>query len=299
MEPDKDGEVDALLRAGADPTIWYHDGFTPLCRAARLNMLEDMKLLLKYSSNFCLPADSLRQDEHSMTPLAYACFHNHAEILELLLHSGAHPEIRNHDNRSPLNQAVRNQSSKVKIVQMLLANGASLDSPGPGGSTLLAEACQFSNVEVIQVLINAGANIETRSKAGKISHEGGYTPLMRAVLGGQLDNVSLLLKSGAKANAQTEVRGKTALLIALEERHYGAFGLLMDAGADANIGRHRGRTPLIQAAMNGAVEQAQRLSDLGADPKKRDFAGCTAWICAKHSVTDHLMERVLGPRNDG
>ena len=85
-------------------------------------------------------------------------------------------------------------------------------------------------------------------------------------------------------------------MIALEELRYDVFDQLLIAGAQVNTVNFGGHTPLMQAARNGAVEQARRLLSAGADPNIRDPVGCTAWIAAKHFATDHLLEDVLGPR---
>ena len=292
--------VEALLRAGADPSIPNKGGYTPLSVAAQRNRVSCVKSLLNYNVNPSRPADSSRQDAGSWTPLQEACFHRHTEVVRLLLEAKANTEVWNHEKRTALHQAVRGRDKRPEILRMLLEHGALIEPAGWDAMTPLAEACQYGNAELIEILLAAGANSEAPSLAGAFSlagqkQENGFTPLMRAVMGDMPQVVPLLVKYGANVEARTATTGTTALLVALEHKRYDVFNELLIAGAKPDTARVDGMTPLMRAAKDCAREQVMRLLALGADPKRRDRAGRTAWITAKHTAKEHRVRDILGP----
>jgi mono/diheme cytochrome c family protein len=79
----------------------------------------------------------------------------------------------------------------------------------------------------------------------KRSGPGGSTPLMFAVLYGDLDAVRLVLEAGASPNVRNEA-GATALMWATAELE--KMGLLLDHGADPKVRSNDARTPVLIAA---------------------------------------------------
>ncbi|HET7154967.1 MAG TPA: ankyrin repeat domain-containing protein, partial [Hyphomicrobiaceae bacterium] len=74
--------------------------------------------------------------------------------------------------------------------------------------------------------------------------QGGWTPIMLAVLYGDVEDVRLLLAQGADPNAQND-GGGTALMYAIEDTE--KTRLLLDRGADVNARSGEGRTALLIA----------------------------------------------------
>ena len=136
----KDEMVKTLLRARADPLICNDLGYTPLVKAARLNRIEAMKMLLAYNTNPSRAADPTRRYVGSWAPIHQAC-------MQL--------NIRNNENQIPLHFAVRDQECKAEIVRLLLEHKGWKDAVSLDGSTPLADACQFSNFEVVQALLDS------------------------------------------------------------------------------------------------------------------------------------------------
>lgn len=97
----------------------------------------------------------------------------------------------------------------------------------------------------------------------------GFTPLMNAIRKNAGNTVSTLIKEGADVNYQAP-SGETALGLAVS----GDFVLftkeLIAAGADVNKrNTSSGRTPLIDAAINGNAEIVKMLLEAGADKNAR------------------------------
>ena len=108
---------------------------------------------------------------------------------------------------------------------------------------------------------------------------------MTASRSGNLEVVRLLLARGADVNAKETVRGQTALMWAVAQRHSGVVRVLLEAGADvqartkewyqlvnptggedgtgATWVRQGGFTPLLFAAREGARESVEVLLGRG------------------------------------
>lgn len=72
------------------------------------------------------------------------------------------------------------------------------------------------------------------------------------------------------------------LLLAVEKSNAGGLKGLLDAGADPNLGSHRGReTPRMRAAKAGNTELVQVLLAGGAEPRLRDAGGRDAETLAR------------------
>ena len=99
-------------------------------------------------------------------------------------------------------------------------------------------------------------------KVGSLKGPDGTTPLMQAVLYGDLDAVRLLLANGADPNIRNEA-GATALMWAVGDSE--KLRLLLEHGADVNARSNDGRTPLLIAAGQfGSNAAVKLLLDRGA-----------------------------------
>lgn len=145
--------------------------------------------------------------------------------------------------------------------QVLCDDPTIANRKGPGGSTPLMAAVLYGDVDTVRLLLNSGADPNLRNEAGA-------TALMWAT--DDLEKTRLLLKKGADAKARSE-DSRTPLLIAA-----GRFGssavvkLLLDAGADPSVKAHGlyPTTPLSQAALAGDAAVLRLLLEHGADVKR-------------------------------
>lgn len=137
------------------------------------------------------------------------------------------------------------------LLQLILSRGAK-----PTASALF-RAAQFGNSAAIAMLVGAsGGNVDVRDECGA-------TPLILAVIQGQLDVVKVLLDLGADANA-TDDEGCTALHCASLERGKlpGMVTVLVEAGgAHVDAVNKRGNTPLHEAILRRAPNTIRELLD--------------------------------------
>ncbi|MDR3285289.1 MAG: ankyrin repeat domain-containing protein [Holosporales bacterium] len=82
------------------------------------------------------------QNEYGLTPLHYAAFRGHTEIVEILLAAGANKEAKNIIGKTPLHIAVYsgNVLGSTESVKVFLAAGASRKARAYDGKTPLDRA---------------------------------------------------------------------------------------------------------------------------------------------------------------
>jgi ankyrin repeat protein len=157
------------------------------------------------------------------------------------------------DGATALHWAVYNQDSES--LDMLLNAGAKADLKSREGVTPLQMASQFGNAKFIDKLIKAGANAKQRGPAGE-------TMLMLAARAGSPDATTVLIAAGADVNAREPLRGTTALMWAVEQKHPEAVAALLDGKADFSLksgGAGVPRSYMARAVDSSRVEAANRV----------------------------------------
>lgn len=96
----QNGDDCILLEAALKSSNDNNDDTTPLMRAAKFGRLKCCEWLLSHSND-----DINRTNMNLFTPLHYACFGGHEEIVVLLLSKGANPFARNIYGETPLQAA--------------------------------------------------------------------------------------------------------------------------------------------------------------------------------------------------
>jgi ankyrin repeat protein len=130
--------------------------------------------------------------------------------------------------------------------------------PPDRGATTLMRALRAGNGAAFAKLVAANP------RAVKRSGINGATPLMYAVLYGDVDTVRTLLDRGADPNVSDHA-GATALIWAIDDVEKAK--LLVERGANVNVRTADGRTPLfIAAGSAGATAVTRLLLDRGANP---------------------------------
>ena len=201
----------------------------------------------------------------------------------LLLDAGANPNLANHQGVAPLHLAIAN--GDLATVELLLKAGADATLADQAGETPLMLAARAGDA-AIAARVLALAPVDERDA------EYAQTALMIAVREGRADIVRLLLDAGADANAATRAGaepdfrrpsdnagskgigiirggwpergmrppvpgGKTPLLYATRRGDLAVTELLVDAGADLELGDADGVTPLLSAILNASIAVAR------------------------------------------
>src|SRR5258706_1963118 len=116
--------------------------------------------------------------EDGFQPLGLACFFGHYETAEYLIKTGA--AINSH-SKNPLSAAPLQSAAAaghVKIVMLLLNNGADPNVPDHAGYNRLHAAAQNGNTQMIRALLFNGADLNIKTQDGKLpvdlAHEAGH-----------------------------------------------------------------------------------------------------------------------------
>ncbi len=201
--------------------------------------------------------------------------------MEWLIGRGAQQNRANQTGQTPLHWAARYGGAAT--VAALLRRGADLEARTQDGETPLHLAVSHHDSGMVKQLLRAGAAVNARNGRQQ-------TPLHLAVF--PMDNqeiCGLLIDAGADKNA---LDGNHR--IALQDAVSGwgnCAPVLLEKGADPNIGDKEGKTVLHHAVARGNLAKGLVgwLLARGADPNRPDRAGQSPLALAKQKNFDQLV----------
>ena len=293
-----------LLDHGADSNQVTINGVTPLIYAMASWCCDEMvPLLLQYNANLEYEAEgrltplsiaviekkptmvklladrgarvnvSFEVEDKTCTPLIWAAYHNHADIVKELLAQRAIQTAKDSLGYTALMwTAAAGHKETAEVLVKANENDAALPSLSviENTSTLIA-----SN---LSVLYGLEAEQEKNSNLMEAANNDGKTALLLAAEKGHSDIVSLLLLSGALVNVQDN-DGCTPLQLAACGGHLEIVYKLLQTNADVNKRNKTGATPLWDAAYQGHPVIVNLLRDNNADVNICDVSGRSA-LCA-------------------
>jgi uncharacterized protein len=252
----KSGNVTAvasLLRQRVPVNATEPDGSTALHWAARHDRVDIVQALLRAR------ADVNVANRYAITPLTLAAINGSGEVVDLLLKAGGDPNTTGADGETVLMLAAR--TGRPEAVQLLIAKGANVNASETWqGETALMWAAAEDHPEVVALLAKSGADLNARSKIPEFPKvkvdaatmvvtalpKGGFTALLLAARQDAAHGVRALAEAGADLDAP-DPDGTTALNLAIINAHYDVAALLIEKGANPNVGDTAGMTPLYAA----------------------------------------------------
>lgn len=156
----------------------------------------------------------------------------------------------------------------LELLALLVRHGAALDATSTYSESALRVLSRVGRFDAVRLLLEAGAD------DGQLA----WTPLMRAVAIGSVDEVRRELEAGVELEA-TDWWHRTAFAIALMVGDLEKIDLLFQRGANADVvGRI---SPPLFYAIEGHQPQAVRwLLEMGAHVDQVDSSGVTALMHA-------------------
>ena len=130
-------KVRELLAAGADPNVPDEEGRTPLTSAVLGGSIGLVGLLLEGG------ADVNARDHQGFTALHFAAQEDLPEMARLLIAKGADANALDEDGSSVLWRAVFSSRDRGDMIQLLVASGAKPDLPNKAGESARALATRL------------------------------------------------------------------------------------------------------------------------------------------------------------
>ena len=198
-------------------------------------------------------------------PLHTAVTNDDIEMVTLLLDQKASINLPDGDGYTPL--ALAAARNKTKVIKLLTSRGADLEAVIAGGYTPLFVAIGEGKFAAAQALINAGAKctvVEGPQHFTLLMAVATQRPPERRIIQlsqggiGPVDIAQQLVARGADVNA-VSAKGITALMVAAAHDNAPLIGVLMRAGARAEIKSAEGQTALDIAKQNGSDAAARTL----------------------------------------
>jgi len=188
------------------------------------------------------------------------------------------------DGATALHWAVHRDD--LDIADVLLRADADANATNELGVAPLSLACTNGSATMVEKLLAHGADADQALPTG-------VTPLMTCARTGNVDAVESLLARGARVNHRETVRGQTALMWAVAEKHASVAAALVAAGADVRARSHGEFTPLLFAAQQGDAASARLLLDTGVDVNEVGGDGSAALLVATESRHPQMVRFLL------
>lgn len=150
FEASATGKINNILRLLArDPQLvnaYATDGYQALGLAGYFGHFDVAEYLIKAGA----PINSQSRNELATTPMHSAVWGGHTKIIQLLLQSGADPNVREQGDHSPLHVAAQN--GNLEIINALIYGGADLDAKSKDGKIPLDLALEAGHREAARLL---------------------------------------------------------------------------------------------------------------------------------------------------
>ncbi len=260
--------VRSLVAQKADVNVAQPDGTTALEWAVREDDVETVDLLIRAG------ADVKAANRFGATPLSLAATNGNGAIVEKLLGAGDDPNaVVSVTGDTAFMIAAR--TGKTDAIGSFLKHGADVNKTNNEGQTALMWAASAKNAAAVKLLIDYKADVNAKTH--------------KAPPPKPLDTIF---------SAPYPVGGMTALLFAARQNDQASVKVLLDAGANINLGAADGTSPVLVAVLNGHYSLANFLLDHGANPNLADGKGRAALFAAVDMRNLEWSTRPAPPEKD-
>ena len=283
--------INALLKAGADPTItdadgctWLHYAFGTYWNTDVLHLMIDLG---------AIGADVNATNKKNQTTLMLASAGGSIDVVNALLEAGADPTITDADGCIWLHYAVaRKCSTRGNVLQLTIDHGADVNATNEKNQTVLMLACVVGNIDAINALLKAGSNPGiTDSDGCTWLHHAVYVKCNEEVL-------QAIISHGTNINAKNKWN-QTALVLAYHNGYINAIRMLLEAGADSKLTDAEGNTLLHHAVYGGTdAEVIQAIVDKGVNVDDQNKENVTALMFACMNGNEDTIKILLNAGAD-
>lgn len=260
-------EIELLIDAGAQLNIRRPSGYPVFVDAVHTRNERIVQMFIDAGVNINIATD------YGLNALIAAAEEGYTSIVQILINAGAQQ-----GKTTALCEAVYGYN--VKIVKLLIKEGANYNIQDRYGNTLLIDAIDKNYLEIARILIDVGIVKQDEALWESATHN-------------NIEITKLLIAAGADFRRRNpDSYGQTPLIATVEVGYLQMAKLLIDAGARLEVEDNYGYTPLICASINGDKDMVHLLIDEGADIHHINKDGETALYHAKrmsnHEIVDIL-----------
>ena len=264
-----------FIDKGADLAPTTEIGDTALIVAAKKGHVDRVRTLVKH-----MPRSMLNHaDSNGMTAAMWAATSQTEEsllCLQALVDAGAELDMVNKSGSTALMLSL--DKKNLDVVRLLVEGGADLTVTRNGGGAALIVAVKKQHVGCVKSLAQ-----RVPSSALNLADSYRRTPLMWAATFQTAESLlclRALMAAGAELEASNE-SGRTALMLALDNKNLDASRALLEGGAKLEARDNDGRTALMYAArVEGFDSAVTLLLDWRAELEHRDKEGQTVLMLA-------------------
>jgi ankyrin repeat protein len=123
-----------------------------------------VKILFKYSNDNCTTDDKYRN-----TPLIYAAWKGHVKVVRVLLEDGANVDTANAYRSTALHAAA--ESGHLDVCRLLLDWGAKVNRLNRWQFTPLHLAALLGHLSVVELLVERGADVSVKDEDGRTASD--------------------------------------------------------------------------------------------------------------------------------
>ncbi|OTA99657.1 hypothetical protein M426DRAFT_27331 [Hypoxylon sp. CI-4A] len=208
------------------------------------------------------------------TPLMYAAQEGHADIVHVLLHTGANPGRICGRNRTALHRVCSKDTGQyIQVIKEIVSSPKDVSinafDVNHQSMTALMYAVSNESKEAVKLLltrkdIDVGLEQPDHYRTNA---------LLFAIINGQYELVEILLDDGRVSIESMDSSRHTALSLAAMSGYSSIVKLLLDRGANPDAGDVYGGPPLLRAIDQNSLECVRLLVDHGVDYRFKDFLG--------------------------
>ncbi len=210
--------------------------------------------LVKYFSTFP-DIDVNFKLNNGATALHYAMLNSTEEMVECLLQAKANVNARSETGETPIMIVTENNAA---CVQLLIKANANIRAADNRGVTALYHAAAKGNYDAFRMLHQAGASLKVVTKSG-------YTILLSAVKGGNLQILEYLDSLEIDFNEPSPIDGENALHECARNGNAELIQFLLKRKVEVNHRCKLDKTPLMWAVVKGYTDVVKLLVDSGAN----------------------------------
>lgn len=249
-----------LLQSGGDPMLEAADtretAIHYCSKSGNIHALEE--IINTMNGQDAITACN-KQAKHGWSPLLYACYHGHPEVIKTLLAQNARVDVYDEAGRASLHLAA--ELGHEDVVNLLLENNAFVNVRNKNGLTPLHLAAAKGYINMVRGLVKDGAIVDAMSLIKQ-------TPLHLAAENGQLQVCQTLLQLKADVNALDNM-AQTPLHLAAQNDHPEVLKLFLQTKPElVSVPNKNGQTCAHIAAEKGSVAVLKELMKFNVETVK-------------------------------